>query len=257
MAQPIISQETKDENFQAIAPTRGEPVMVRTHANKSRLGSFGILFLFLFLAAAAATIWFYKINQDLRKQLSVHQTSQVSAAASGHPLTALEKLNRHILLPQAQNAEITSIENVQNLKNNDTFYQYASNGDLLIQFPNLEIIYDNSADVIVNARTKNTGQVAGAEVRAMQGVINLEIRNGSGVSGAAGKTAQTFDGVKQYIVKAVGNAAKNDYAKTIIINLSGKDVSGLEKQFNTKAVTVLPAGEKSSNADVVIIVGKN
>jgi hypothetical protein len=58
-------------------------------------------------------------------------------------------------------------------------------------------------------------------------------------------------------VQTVGNAAKSDYSKTQVVNLSGKDVSGLEKQFNTQAVRDLPAGEQGSSADVVIILGKS
>ncbi|MBL8029799.1 MAG: LytR C-terminal domain-containing protein [Candidatus Doudnabacteria bacterium] len=256
MTPPIISQETKEANFEAIAPLKQEPVLLRTKTVKAK--SHVGVFLVLLAVALGCAYWFYNENQTLKAKVAELEgkiiTAQNSVSLDG--LSPVEKLNKHMLLPQAQSAQVVTIENSKDLKQSDTFYEYAENGDLLIQFPNLEIIYNNTADVIINARTKNTGQVAGAEARALQGALNLEIRNGAGVAGLAGKTAATFSGVKEYVVKSVGNAARGDYSKTVIVNLSGKDVSGLEKQFNTQAVTVLPSGESVSEADVVIIMGK-
>jgi hypothetical protein len=254
---PIISQETKETNFQSIAPQKAEPVMVRTKEHKK--SSFGLVAFILFLVAAGATYWFYRLSQTLQAKVGDLQ-NQVKAEQQKNladlNLSPLERLNKHMLLPQAQNAQISTLSNVSDLKQSDTFFEYAQNGNMFFQFPNLDVIYDPNADVIINARTKNTGQVAGVEARAVQGAISLEVRNGSGVAGAAGKVADTFKGVGQYVVKSVGNASKNTYAKITLVNLSGKDVSGLEKQFGVKAVTVLPAGEKSAQVDVVIIVGK-
>lgn len=260
MTPPVISQETKDLNFQAVAPQKNEPIMIRTKEHKSGLGKWVFLFFVLFAVSGYFAYRFYEQNQQLQNQLLDAETkarilSKTAAGTAG--LTVLERLNKHILLPQAQSAQTSTLSNVASLKKTDTFYEYAQDGNLLVQFPNLEIIYDPSADVIVNARTKNTGQIAGAEARAMQGAISLDIRNGAGVAGLAGKTAQTFTGVKEYVVKTVGNGAKSDYPKTVIVNLSGKDVSGLEKQFGVSAVSVLPAGEKTSDADVVIILGRS
>ncbi len=253
---PIISQETKDVNFQAIAPHRHEPVMVRTAPQKAR--PYAFVFFALFVLATAGVFWIYSKNGALEKQISSLQKELKEQKEKNDisALSPLEKLNKHMLLPQAQNAQVTTLSGVKDLKQADTFYEYATDGNLLVAFPNLDVIYDANADVIINARTKNTGQVAGAEARALQGAINLEIRNGSGIPGAAGKVADTFKGVKDYVIKTVGNASKNTFATTIIINLTGKDVTGLEKQFGVKAVTVLPSGEKTSTADVVIIVGK-
>ena len=259
MNQPIISQETKETNFQAIAPKRNEPIMIRTKEDKSGSGGWAVMFFLLFAVSAVLCYLLYSGKKDLAQKL-LETESLVLAQGQQQDtqgLSVVQRLNKHILLPQAQNAEISTISNAGEIKKTDTFYEYAENGDLLVQFPNLEIIYNSNSDVIVNARTKNTGQVAGAEARALQGAISLDIRNGAGVAGLAGKTSQTFTGVKDYLVKNVGNAARTDYAKTVVVNLSGKDVSGLEKQFGVTAVSVLPANEATSQADVVIIVGRN
>ena len=118
----------------------------------------------------------------------------------------------------------------------------------------MEIIYNSAADVIVKRRTalapwrsRNQG---------CTGAITID-KSRAGVAGLAGKTAETFKGVKDFIVQSVGNASRDDYSKTIVVNLSNKEASGLEKQFNATSVRDLPAGEQPSSADVVIILGKS
>jgi len=258
MQKPIVKQEQKEENFDAIAPQRQTPIMVKTNGpqGKTKLGSMGALFLVLFLAAAGAGAWFYWQYNGLNKQVSDLEALNLDSQKNfeGEP-SLLDKINQHILLPHDQEPKITTIENVGALKKQEAFYEYAQDGDSLVQFSSLEIIYNPVADVIVNARTR--GAVAGAEIRAVQGAITIDIRNGAGKAGLAGKTAETFKGVKEFIVQSTGNAAKNSYAKTIIVNRTEKDVTGLEKQFNTQAVKDLPAGERSSTADVVIILGRS
>ena len=257
MPKPTIIQEQKEENFNAIAPQRQAPVMVKTNGagGKTRLGPVGIVFVFLFLAAAAASAWLYSQYQSLNKQVEDLQAVNQDAQKEPASLSLLDKINQHILLPHDQTPQVTTIENVKELKKKEAFYEYAQDGDALVQFNSLEIIYNPVADVIVNARTRGTA--ARAEIRPAQAAITIDIRNGAGKAGLAGKIAETFKGVKEFIVQSVGNAAKNNYSKTIIINRTEKDITGLEKQFKTQAVKDLPAGEKPSGADVVIILGRS
>ena len=259
MSKPILKPEQKEENLEAISPLKGQgPILVTTNAvhSKNRLGSVGAVFMVLFLLAAGAGVWLYRQYAGLKDQLGVIETvNEAVPQASEEGVSLLDKVNQHILLPHDQQPDVSTIENAEELKKQETFYEYAQNGDALVKFNSLEIIYNPVADVIVNVRTR--GQVAGAETRAVQGAVTIDIRNGAGIGGLAGKTAETFKGIKDYIVQNVGNASKTDYGKTVIINLSSKDVSGLEKQFNASAVKDLPAGENPSSADVVIILGKS
>lgn len=257
MTQPILDDETKEDNFNAVAPKWQGPILVSTKTDKKNgISFFGSLFFILFLAASGSAWWFYTKAQDFKIENESLKQEASQAVEPAENLSTLEKLNRHIILPQSQQPEVVSIDNVSQLKSSDPFFEYAQNGDLLVKFTNLEIIYNLAGDVIVNARTRNTGQVAGTEARATQDAITLDIRNGAGVAGLAGKTAQTFVGVKEYVVKNVGNAATSNNSKTILVSLTTKDISGLEKQFGVTAVKVLPQGEPSSTADVVVIVGK-
>ncbi|MEK7618328.1 MAG: LytR C-terminal domain-containing protein [Patescibacteria group bacterium] len=258
MPKLIINKEQKEENFDAIAPQKNHPVLITTNAqpqSKGR-GGFGKAFFVLFLFAAGGAVWFYFQYANLQAQLTDFQAIQAqNQEAQDEGISLLDRINQHILLPHNEEPKIITLKNIQELKNKETFYEYAQDGDALVQFHSLEIIYNSAADVIVNARTRGT--VAGAETRAVQGAITIDIRNGAGVAGLAGKTAETFKGVKDFIVQSVGNASRSDYSKTIVVNLSNKEASGLEKQFNATSVRDLPAGEQPSSADVVIILGKS
>ncbi len=259
MTKVTMKPEQKEENLEAISPLKSQgPILVTTNgsASKSRVGPIGAIFAVLFFLALGAGAWLYRQYSGLKEQLGVMQTvNEAVPAASDEGVSLLDKVNQHILLPHDQKPDVSTIENAEDLKKQETFYEYAQNGDALVKFNSLEIIYNPVADVIVNVRTR--GQVAGAETRAVQGAVTIDIRNGAGIGGLAGKTAETFKGVKDYIVQNVGNASKTDYGKTMLINLSSKDVTGLEKQFNTQAVKDLPAGESASSADVVLILGKS
>ncbi|MBI3231946.1 MAG: LytR C-terminal domain-containing protein [Candidatus Doudnabacteria bacterium] len=251
-----IKDEQKAENFDAIAPKENRPALITTNgiAENKGINFIGKLFFILFLAAAGSTAWFYFQYSNLQKQINSVQETGLEEDQASQGLSLLDRINQHILLPHDQQPEITTIENAQELRKKETFFEYAQDGDALVKFNSLEIIYNPVADVIVNARTRGT--VAGAEVRAVQGAITIDIRNGAGVAGLAGKTAESFKGLKDFIVQGVGNAAKNNYPKTILVNLSNKDITGLEKQFKTASVKDMPQGEQVSNADVVIILGK-
>ena len=258
MPKPIVIPEQKQDNFDVIAPQKQTPVLITTRGEQteSGFGGWTALFLILFLVAVAGAGWFYWQYSKLQGEVKdLEQITLDAAENNNEGVSILDKVNQHILLPHDQQPEILVLDNADALKGQDNFYEYAQNGDVDVKYNSLEILYNPVADVIVNARTRGT--VAGAEVRAVQGAITIDIRNGAGVGGLAGKTAQTFSGVKDFIVQNVGNAASSNYSKTILVNLSDKDVTGLEKQFNTQAVKDLPNGEQSSSADVVIILGKS
>lgn len=253
-----IKAEAKEQNFDAIAPLKQTPILVATnsdHQTRSKIGPVGFLFVLLFLFSLAGVGWLYRQNTALQTQIKDIQESETNLEKlASESMGILDKINQHILLPHDQSPSISTIENVNDLKKKETFFEYAQDGDVLVQFNSLEIIYNPVADVIVNVRTRGT--VAGAETRAVQGAITIDIRNGAGVAGLAGRTAESFKGVKDYIVQNVGNAVSSNYGKTIIVNLAGKDIGSLEKQFNAQAVRDLPQGEQPSSADVVIILGK-
>jgi hypothetical protein len=62
---------------------------------------------------------------------------------------------------------------------------------------------------------------------------------------------------KNYQISKIGNASRDDYSQTYIVNLSSKSVAALEEKFKVKAVAAVPSGESTSTAEVLIILGPN
>ena len=87
--------------------------------------------------------------------------------------------------------------------------------------------------------------------------LNLEIRNGSGVPGKARQTGDLLEKSELFTVDTLANAKDYNYTGVILVNQTGKDATALEDEFPNAALLIsLPEGEKPSNADVVIILGK-
>lgn len=255
-----ITPSKKDENFDAISPKTSRPMLISTTQNKRALmGGMGWLFFLLFLVAAAGIAYFY-----LQLEAAADKVTNLEAQLSGSGQTAqnenvslAEKVARHVQVP-AGDPKITTVSDAESLKKSQPVYASVQNGDIVLTYSTVEVVYNSQTDRVLYIRSLNSSStaVSGTENRAVQGILALDIRNGSGVVGAAARTAETFKGVSSYQVKNIANAAKNTYNTTILINITGKDVSGLEKQFSTTAMKELPVGEAASSADVVIIVGK-
>lgn len=159
------------------------------------------------------------------------------------------------------------------------FFIDAMNGDLVLAFKEDALIYRISSDEIIKTG-KSSDLSSGSEGEFVEvpsadedneelpveeeeivveedlEPLTVEIRNGSGISGLAGKVSKQLDEDDFDVVKT-GNAANYDYDTTIIVNQSERSVLGLEEKFAELAVEELPDGEAVSTADVLLILGKD
>jgi len=201
----------------------------------------------------------YQGVQEKLKSLEAQSGEDLDVLAN---LTLLERARRHMVLPEDQEPSMVTIEDAEGLKNLQPIYSEVKNGDKLITFKEVQLVYDPIADIVVLVRPLSTPvSAAGAEAEAAiinpKGPISLDIRNGAGVAGLAQRTADALGTETSYNIYTVGNAAKTNHATTIIVNLKDKDISNLEERFNVTAITALPLGETASSADVVIILGQD
>ena len=90
---------------------------------------------------------------------------------------------------------------------------------------------------------------------AIKEVITIEIRNGSETEGGATELSDKLSDEEDYKIIKTSNAMRQNYSGNVLINLSGKDISALEKEFGVPAINSLPEGEAQSVADAVIILG--
>jgi len=258
-------QKKNDDFFDSIAPKVQSPVLITTknQIKKTSFGRFGGLFLILSLFVLAGfgflSVKYQEVSGEL-KQISESKNQSVKKLTN---LSLLERLANHIVLPEGQQPSIVTIDDAAGLKNTYPIYTDVKNGDKLITFKEVQLVYDPLADLVVSVRPiTSTLSIAGGnskntEIVNLNEPINLDIRNGSGKAGLAKLTGDALGSEKSYNVVKIGNAAKGNHATTIIVNLKDVDVRNLEDRLNVTAITSLPPGEPSSNADVVIILGQD
>ena len=100
-------------------------------------------------------------------------------------------------------------------------------------------------------------------------VLTVEVLNGTSVTGIAGRTAELFKGFG-YDVIAIGNADRNDFEKTLIIDRSGyEDIvtsfAGVIRCDNIRLQSHIPAETEMDfmiqdynyQADITLIIGKD
>lgn len=82
--------------------------------------------------------------------------------------------------------------------------------------------------------------------------LRLQVLNGNGIAGAAGKMAQTLED-EGFVVAAVGDAGRKDYARTTIIVPEGS--SNGDQVLNALGFGVVQPGPVDNDYDAVVIVG--
>jgi len=92
-----------------------------------------------------------------------------------------------------------------------------------------------------------------AAADAPSSTVTIEVRNGSGRADAAAALADRLQ--RQYVVLAVGNAAREDYPTTLVV-ASGTIPAGLLQAVGVTTTAPIPFGEPPSTADVLVILGR-
>jgi hypothetical protein len=260
----MASEQKKEDFFESIAPkVQNSTVMITTkdQIKKTAFGRWGLLFFLLFILTAAGFYYFYSNYKGIKSEYAELKKQSGENTGSDSD-TTLARIGKHILIPEDEQPAVVTITDVENFRKLQPLYQKAKNGDQLVTFKEMQIIYDPSADIIVSVRNlQQTSIQEGSMPQATQSQaqtspVSLDIRNGAAVAGLAGKTAEALGKEATYKIASVGNAQKQIYTKNVIVNLKGKDVSNLEERFGVKAVSQLPTGESGSTADVVLILGK-
>lgn len=173
----------------------------------------------------------------------------------------LEQLNRHIILPADENPAIATVTDAETLATDNPFYAKARNGDKVVAYSNasLIILYSPIEDRIINIGPLIKENFSFAAPKEND-ILIVEIRNGSSQIGLAGIFSDELETDSDFKVLDVAYANKRDHKENILVDLSNGQnpelIKKLEDKLKVTATAVLPAGEKSSEADAVIILGK-
>ncbi len=220
---------------------------------------FGILIILLFAAVAGAGGYFYWQYDRIKKDPNIvaqEETKYITA-----------QIGKFIDVPKDEQPSLATITDIGKLKD-QPFFKKAKNGDKLIVYNKAQkaILYRPSENKIVDFTLVDTSQVAGAQTANQGGQtsnpttqpIKVVLYNGTSKQGLTSSAEQRLISQNSAIeIIAKANAAKTDYKKTLVINLSGNtDQANLLAAATNGQVTSLPEGEKKpANADLLIILG--
>ncbi len=211
-----------------------------------------ILFvILLFVSLAASAIYFFFQYEALKNQ---YQSSALASQKQIKKIVA--EVSKLMLLPKNELPTIATVSDEKKLSS-QPFFAHARNGDEVLVFANakIAILYDPVEHLIINVSPVTIG---GQTSQASQARIVL--RNGTIVQGITSKIEsqiqQVFPGAN-IVSRDYGHIT---YDTTMVIPLSSQAnaaAQDLAKALNANVGT-LPAGEvKPSNADILIIVGKD
>jgi hypothetical protein len=277
IARDIVKRDIHWENlkFSKIFTKKNIEIIAQNTSPLSVPGKRGFgwlnFFLVLLVLALAGTLGkVYMDFQDVKSaKENIEKKSQL-LTADPNSLSDEELIN--YLAQKAQlpdgTSSVATVKDVESLRARDAFFTKAQNGDKVLLFDREALLYRPGIDKIINFGPTNDSSVASSTpnnqtatttetgATATEQSLNIEIRNGTQTSGLAGQWKTKLEANKLYKVVKVGNAGKDTYTQTYLVNLTNKDVSGLERELGVGAVSTLPEGEVASNQDVLIIVSK-
>lgn len=205
------------------------------------------------IASLAGAVYFYLQYQQAQLALKNPTLAAQTEAAS-----LISRVGKLIDLPASEQPTIATVSDINKLKD-QAFFSHAKNGDKVLIYTKAKkaILYDPVADKIVEVAPVNIG--ANTTPTGVQ--VSVALYNGSTTTGLT-STVETFLKAKftNLVIVSKANAAKSDYAKTLVIDLSGthadaaKQIAAAE---NGQVVSQVPTGEnKPSGVDILVILAK-
>jgi len=206
------------------------------------------VFLVLFITATGVAVYFYfqynaiKNNPDSIFKQEAAQLTQ--------------KIGQFMELPKEE-PSVATITDKNKLKD-QLFFANSENGDKLLIFTKVgeAILYRPSINKIIAVAPINlqTPQAPTSEVTPS--IIKVAIYNGGKKVGLAELMKTKLSSTVQNITVTTSNAQKNDYPKTLVINIKNVSNDFLKQivQATSGEISNLPEGEIKPDADILIIV---
>lgn len=218
------------------------------------------------LVLLASSIYFFLQYQKTQSLLNNPSQSQKEQLAFFQ-----KKIGKHYVLPQDSNVTLAAVTDSSRLKS-QSFFSQAQNGDQVLIYPDsgLAILYRPSIDKIINVGpVNNESQQASSAAERESQPLKVALYNGTTTVGLTRRAESELKAMSSLQVDVVAkeNAGRDDYAESIVVDLSA-DKAGLTGK-NSKAasqlavyakgkVGSLPTGEtKPDDADILIILGSS
>lgn len=214
----------------------------------------------LVVLAVVPSIYYFNKYQTLSKQVEGGGKEDVQAL--------IAKVSRHVLLPEGEVPTVMTVTDKEKATSKQ-FFANAKNGDKVLVYMNAKkaFLYDTVADRILEigpvlTTATNTAQFSGVVTPtppATPSGLRFVLSNGTTTVGLTKPfTTLVEEKIAGAQVVDTNNAAKKDYATSILVDLSGTRANDALVYAKALGVTVapLPAGETATaSADFLVILG--
>lgn len=209
------------------------------------------------------TGYFYLQYQQTQKKLKDPQF-----AAQEETRALIEKVGKLIILPAEEVPTVATISDPEKLKD-QAFFARAKAGDKVLIYNSAKraILYDPAANKIIDVSPVNISTQSASTTNATSNIsptpqsIRFVLLNGTTTVGMTKKYEEILKKTIPYtLVVDKDNAKKTDYAKSILVDLTGTNSKEADEIGKLLGITVgkLPEGEtKSAGADFLIILGED
>jgi len=220
-----------------------------------------LLVVLIAVGSTGAAFYFYSQYQTIKKNPDL--------VYKGEDKKTIESISKYMELPQGEEPSIATILDITKLKD-QKFFENAQNGDKIIIYNSARkaILWRPTTNKIIevaplvlgeNQAQTSTQPQATSPAVASGAQVSVALYNGAGITGLTKKAEEKIAGIGDINVIARTNAAKNDYTKTLVIDLTGKNGQLAAELAGSLGgeVAQLPAGEAKPEADILIIAGQD
>lgn len=276
-----LESENEEKKVTAVESPQEESIKVKSKfklKKPSKNTTLGTVMTILIVGSLATAGYFYHQYRDMK----LAQKAPAQEQSEVEQLTT--KISQFMELPQGEAPVLATVSDKGKL-GSQAFFVKAENGDKILIYNKAgqAILYRPSSGKIINVAQATLGnqneqatqqaivpqeemasgqpaeqQVAGEEAVSDQQNRVVALYNGTNKKGITQAfeefLTKTFS---QTEVVAKETAARQDYEKTLIIDVSGKQ-SALAQEMATNLsaeVQTLPEGEAAPDADILIILG--
>lgn len=213
-----------------------------------------IISLAVILIIGAASIPSYYFYNQYQKSQSLLKNPTEAAKEEVRALVA--KVGQLLELPQGEEPTVATVSDKEKLKD-QAFFQRAENGDKVLIYSSAKkaILYRPSTNRVIDVAPVNISSPSQSQTQSLR----VALLNGTTTTGLT-KSVEADLKAKLPNVEVVlkENAKKNDYTKTLVIDLSGNKKGAAEQLAKILGgeVTTLPKDETKPDADILVIIGK-
>jgi hypothetical protein len=221
--------------------------------SKSNLIIFGV-FAFIIALLIGGLVYFYQRYQMIKNNPSIITKEEIK--------TVIEAISQFMELPTDEEPTIATVTDIQKLKDQE-FFKKAQNGDKLLLYTKARkaILYRPTVKKIIDFSALTFGEQnqATSSPTVEQEPIKIVIYNGTKTAGLTAEIEKKLGNLTGMEILLKTNAAKTDYTKTMVIDLSGKypnETSKIAQLVGGVVGEKIPESETKPQADILIIAGK-